>query len=72
MEFSICKKIEKREPSERVAQVLKDFDMTMEHAHENFSGNIDIEEKDWNVGLIVGASGTGKVRLPKRCLVILM
>lgn len=65
MEFSICKKIEKRETSDRVAQVLKDFDMTMEHAHENFSGNIDIEEKDWNVGLIVGASGTGKSTIAK-------
>ena len=65
MEFNITKKIGSGDSSERVLQVLRDFDMTIEHAQESFSGSIDIEGKEWNVGLIVGASGTGKSTIAK-------
>lgn len=34
-------------------------------AYEHFKGNIDIENKSWNVGLIVGGSGTGKSTIAK-------
>lgn len=44
----------------RVSSVLNMFDLKKEQIKEHFKGNIDIEGKDWNVGLIVGGSGTGK------------
>lgn len=44
----------------RVKSVIGAFDIDVEHIQEHFSGNIDIEDKDWNIGLIVGGSGTGK------------
>lgn len=51
--------------SERVQAVLKDFDMTLEQSHETFEGDIDIEGKEWSVGLIVGSSGSGKSTIAK-------
>lgn len=44
----------------RVKSVIGAFDIDVEHIQEHFSGNIDIEDKEWNIGLIVGGSGTGK------------
>jgi len=44
----------------RVQSVLDGFTMDVSHVKEHFEGNIDIEGKEWNVGLIVGGSGTGK------------
>ena len=44
----------------RVSAVLSAFDLDIEKVREQFTGNIDIESKEWNVGLIVGGSGTGK------------
>lgn len=46
----------------RVAQVMSDFDVKLEHSNEQFIGNIDLPEK-WNIGLICGASGTGKTTI---------
>lgn len=43
----------------RVARIMGDFDVKLEHANERFSGNFDLPNK-WNIGVIVGASGTGK------------
>ena len=59
MEFSI----EKRNDTpitDRVKEVMEDFDIKADHANELFLGSLDIEEKDWSIGLIVGGSGTGK------------
>ena len=53
----------------RVSKVEADFDVKPEHSTEHFVGNITIPEK-WNVGVIVGGSGTGKALLPKNCLEI--
>ena len=39
------------------------FDVDIEHSTENFIGNIDIENKDWKIGVIVGSSGTGKTTI---------
>lgn len=43
----------------RVAKIMGDFDVQLEHANERFEGTIELP-KEWNIGLIVGASGTGK------------
>ena len=54
--------VKKAEPSEtfRVSSVLNAFDLDKEKVKEHFTGNINIEGKKWNIGLIVGGSGTGK------------
>ncbi len=44
----------------RVSSVLNMFDLDIEQVKEQFKGAIEIEGKEWNVGLIVGGSGTGK------------
>lgn len=43
----------------RVAIVMADFDLKPEHAKEEFIGEIVLPET-WNIGCIVGGSGTGK------------
>lgn len=48
----------------RVAKVMGDFDVKLEHSNEHFEGKIDIPE-NWNIGLIVGGSGTGKTTIAK-------
>lgn len=42
----------------RVASVMGTYDLQTEHICERFVGDIDLPEK-WNVGLIVGRSGSG-------------
>lgn len=49
----------------RVSSVLGAFDINPENIKETFKGNIDIEGTEWNIGLIVGASGTGKTTIAK-------
>lgn len=51
--------------SDRVSEVMTDFDIKQEHSNECFEGNIDIENQQWNIGLIVGGSGTGKSTIAK-------
>lgn len=48
----------------RVAKIMGDFDLKIEHSNEEFIGNIEIPEK-WNIGVIVGNSGTGKTTIAK-------
>lgn len=43
----------------RVSKIKNDFDVKEEHLSENFTGEIKMPE-NWNIGLIVGGSGTGK------------
>lgn len=60
--------IEKRndtQMTDRVAEVMCDFDITPEHSNELFEGSLDIENENWNVGMIVGGSGTGKSTIAK-------
>lgn len=54
MRFNINKSISQTNMSARVMQVMKDFDMSYEHAKENFAGDIDIDDREWSIGLIVG------------------
>lgn len=51
----------------RVNSIVNNFDLDLNHLKETFEGNIDIEGKDWNIGLIVGGSGTGKTTIAKEC-----
>lgn len=50
--------------SYRVERILSDFDMPKEKGEIHIEGNIEIPE-NWNVGLIYGASGTGKTTIIK-------
>lgn len=52
--------------SDRVSEVMTDFDIKHEHSNEVFEGSLDIENEDWNIGLIVGGSGTGKSTIAKQ------
>lgn len=49
----------------RVQAVIGAFDLDNADLDEHFVGDIDIEGKDWNVGLIVGGSGTGKTTIAR-------
>lgn len=48
----------------RVAKIMNDFDVKLEHSNEHFIGQLDLP-KEWNIGLIVGNSGTGKSTIAK-------
>lgn len=61
--FDIVRKLDVKE-TYRVARVLSDFDMDKSKGDVHFHGNIEIPE-NWSVGLIYGASGTGKTTLVK-------
>lgn len=61
--FNIIREI-KPKKSFRVASVLGKFDLQSEHVQENFTGDIDLT-KEWQIGIIVGASGTGKSTIAK-------
>lgn len=52
------------EGSYRVSRIMGDFDVKSQHCGEHFVGDIDIP-KNWNIGLIVGNSGTGKTTIAK-------
>lgn len=43
----------------RVSRIMADFDVAKEHCNRVFDGEINLPD-DWQVGLICGASGTGK------------
>jgi ABC-type ATPase with predicted acetyltransferase domain len=57
--FDILKEVNP-EKTFRVEAVKAMFDIQTDRITEKFTGNLDIENRDWNVGVIVGASGTGK------------
>lgn len=52
----------KVEETFRVKRVMEDFDVKMEHSNERFTGELELPKK-WNIGLIVGGSGTGKTTI---------
>lgn len=52
-------------PSFRVEKVKGMFDVEMQSVKKEFDVNIPIENKAWNIGLIVGASGSGKTTIAK-------
>lgn len=58
--------IKKNEPQNtfRVSKIKADFDVKDEHSCEHFVGDIEFPD-DWQIGIIVGASGTGKSTIAK-------
>lgn len=64
--FDIIKKVEP-DKTFRVSSVVNNFDLNIEKIDEHFAGNIDIEGAEWNVGLIVGGSGSGKSTIAREC-----
>ena len=63
--FNIIKENIADKKSFRVSSVIGMFDLQSEKIVEKFSGSIELDE-NWNVGVIVGASGTGKTTILKR------
>ena len=57
--FDIIKEHTAEESSFRVKSVMGMFDLDSSHIKEHFVGNIDLPA-EWQVGIIYGASGTGK------------
>lgn len=59
--------IKESKPSKtfRVASVIGKFDLQSEKIVEHFKGDIELP-KQWQVGLIVGKSGTGKTTIAKQ------
>ena len=51
----------------RVNSVCSNHDVNVDNFKQTFIGNIEIENKEWNVGLIVGRSGSGKSTIAKEC-----
>jgi len=61
--FDIVKEV-KPSKTFRVASVIGKFDLQSENIVEHFKGDIDIPN-EWQIGLIVGKSGTGKTTIAK-------
>ena len=58
MEFDIVRQSNPTK-SFRVQSIVGMYDLQQEHQVEHFKGEIDLP-KEWNIGLIVGRSGSGK------------
>lgn len=64
-DFDIIKKIELQDTF-RVNNIINSFDLNPDKLEEHFQGNIEIEGRNWQIGLIVGGSGTGKTTIAKQ------
>jgi ABC-type ATPase with predicted acetyltransferase domain len=62
--FDIIKEV-KPKKTFRVASVIGKFDLQSEKITEHFKGEINISN-NWQIGLIVGKSGTGKTTIAKQ------
>jgi ABC-type polar amino acid transport system ATPase subunit/predicted acetyltransferase len=62
--FDIIKEI-KPNKTFRVASVMGKFDLQSEHIVERFTGQIEMDN-EWQIGLIIGKSGTGKTTIAKQ------
>jgi ABC-type polar amino acid transport system ATPase subunit/GNAT superfamily N-acetyltransferase len=62
--FDIVKEVKPKQTF-RVASVMGKFDLQSDHIIERFTGNIEMPQK-WQIGLIVGKSGTGKTTIAKQ------
>lgn len=50
----------------RNESVKGQFDLSIQSVKERFAGNIDIDDKEWQIGLIVGSSGSGKSTIARQ------
>jgi len=64
MRHFVIDKSTKIEPTFRVKKLMSDFDISPDHVNEHFEGDFNIPDH-WNVGLIVGGSGTGKTTIAR-------
>ena len=48
----------------RVQSIIGTYDLQEQHVTEHFVGNIELPDK-WNIGLIVGRSGSGKTTIAR-------
>ena len=62
--FNIIKEV-KPKKTFRVASVIGKFDLQSENIIEHFQGDLSIND-NWQIGLIVGKSGTGKTTIAKQ------
>lgn len=62
--FNIIKET-KPKKTFRVSSIIGKFDLQSEHIIEEFKGEIDLSS-EWQIGLIVGKSGTGKTTISKQ------
>lgn len=62
--FNFVKKIDFTE-SFRVKNIIDTFDLSDDSLKQIFKGDIPIENMNWNIGVIVGKSGTGKSSIAK-------
>lgn len=58
-------KISEYKDTFRNENIKSQFDLNIEKIKESFRGEIPIENIDWNIGIITGASGTGKSTIAK-------
>lgn len=65
MNFDITLKT-KTPDSFRKSSIISQFDLQADQTEENFTGNLELEDIDWNIGIIVGPSGTGKTTIAKK------
>lgn len=61
--FDIVKKVTAPKTF-RASAIISNFDIDIEHIDEHFTGEINPPD-DWQIGLIVGGSGTGKTTIAK-------
>ena len=62
--FDIIKQVKPKQTF-RVASIIGKFDLQSENIIEQFKGDINLPDK-WQIGLIVGKSGTGKTTIAKQ------
>lgn len=62
--FNIVRK-SKFESTFRTESIKGQFDLQIKDVEEQFIGNIQIESKSWQIGCIVGSSGTGKTTIAR-------
>lgn len=64
LDFDITKKSE-IDKTFRVSKIMSQFDLSPEHSNEHFVGTIELP-KEWQIGVIVGPSGTGKSTIAQK------
>ena len=61
--FDIVREI-KPKKTFRTSAIISNFDLDVDHLQEHFIGGVELPD-EWQVGLIVGGSGTGKTTIAK-------